>query len=373
MFNKIQIPFGSKFNGDTAIELLHLIQQVYNIYEGELNSEDFSGETIYGSEHYRIPLDIPEKPGAKFKFSEENLNPKLEYRVLERIKINEKFWYGTDGKPETTIALILQRGKKLYFVFRGTRELTEWVQNSDYSSEKLDKLQSHQNSCEDEITVSKGFIDLYCKEGYEKDQLVMKSLEASINDFLNTSGSLLKDIEEVYMCGHSLGGALATIAAIDICDRFGECFQPIIYTYASPKVGNLKFAEKVEQFTRFYYRIYNTEDLVPYIPFSCNYTHLCGPEMKDESTSLEYSGNENSEAKYDAVSLRDIPDFFYGFNTVARAIFNILRGFRSPAEYCHAGESISFTTNTSYISTNHNLYHTHGVAIHNGWREIKAV
>ena len=53
------------------------------------------------------------------------------------------------------------------------------------------------------------------------------------------------DLDQVYVTGHSLGGALATLAAHDI--RSALCALPVkttvsTYTFGSPRTGNHAFA-----------------------------------------------------------------------------------------------------------------------------------
>jgi Lipase (class 3) len=387
MFDKIQVPRKSKFDGHTAIELLHLIEQVYSIYEDNNPDEDLTGEQIDGSMFYNPSSENP------FYFSRESLESRLWYKILAHIKIDGDFksvFRPDTGGRETTFMLILQREEKLYFVFRGTREMTEWVQNSDYSSGNSKELISHKNSDEDEITISKGFIELYRKSGFKQDgTTILPSIEARLEAFL-TSNSF-DGIEEVYICGHSLGGALATIASVDICKRLSEkndCFKPIVYTYASPRVGDNAFAKKVEESTKCYYRIYNTEDLVPQVPFSCDisFDTIRGSEMKKPREALEKYRASPADVLEAAEAVNDSNQWWgklkellifpvkvsHYINAFECILFNIvIKGASSKATYCHAGESIPFTTNAYAISTNHNLYGTYGKAINDGWKDIQ--
>ena len=70
----------------------------------------------------------------------------------------------------------------------------------------------------------------------------------------------------LYIAGHSLGGALATMALPDIGARMGR--RPIfLYTYGSPRVGDNTFVTAFNQ--RYYensFRIANTSDMVGLIP-----------------------------------------------------------------------------------------------------------
>ena len=50
---------------------------------------------------------------------------------------------------------------------------------------------------------------------------------------------------KVVFTGHSLGGALSTMAALDYYDKYGggAIRNAYLYTYGSPKVGNKVFAD----------------------------------------------------------------------------------------------------------------------------------
>ena len=59
-------------------------------------------------------------------------------------------------------------------------------------------------------------------------------------DVLYAVYSLLeaKEYASLLITGHSLGGALATFAAVDIMEQI-ELYSPIsIYTFGSPRTGN---------------------------------------------------------------------------------------------------------------------------------------
>lgn len=79
----------------------------------------------------------------------------------------------------------------------------------------------------------------------------------------------LKDLRQAYpkmtfwFTGHSLGAALATIAA----DRFG--FVQGLYTYGSPRVGDTNFRNTFSihpTLKNNAYRFVNNNDIVPYLP-----------------------------------------------------------------------------------------------------------
>jgi hypothetical protein len=69
----------------------------------------------------------------------------------------------------------------------------------------------------------------------------------------------------VTVCGHSLGGALATLLTVDVAVNT-SCKSPVSYTYASPRVGDPSFAGAYNAAVSFSYRVANRQDLVPKLP-----------------------------------------------------------------------------------------------------------
>lgn len=68
---------------------------------------------------------------------------------------------------------------------------------------------------------------------------------------------------DVYLTGHSHGGALAVLAATELNKLYHIA---AVYTFGAPRVGNKAFARHVEEDIRVY-RIVNSKDFVPYFPF----------------------------------------------------------------------------------------------------------
>ncbi len=68
----------------------------------------------------------------------------------------------------------------------------------------------------------------------------------------------------IYLCGHSLGGAIAIMAAINLpnTDRFGAC-----YTFGSPRICDLK--EVIYFYKVPVYRVVHSNDVVPALPPFC--------------------------------------------------------------------------------------------------------
>jgi triacylglycerol lipase len=86
--------------------------------------------------------------------------------------------------------------------------------------------------------------------------------------------------KDIYIAGHGLGGAMATIAASRI-QKHANFKQ--VFTYGSPRVGDRKFVDSCD-FRHI--RVQNNNDAVSKIPSALlGYKHMCEP------TYMNYYGN----------------------------------------------------------------------------------
>ena len=69
----------------------------------------------------------------------------------------------------------------------------------------------------------------------------------------------------IHRTGHSLGGALATLCALDVQYNFPDK-QVSCYTFGSPKVGNSYFKDSFNKRVPQTYRFVNSADTVPALP-----------------------------------------------------------------------------------------------------------
>jgi hypothetical protein len=84
-----------------------------------------------------------------------------------------------------------------------------------------------------------------------------------------------KPVSSLTICGHSLGGALVTLLALDVAAN--SIFKnPTVYSYASPRTGDSSFASTYNQVVPHTFRIVNRTDLVPRLPFPPFYEHVNG-------------------------------------------------------------------------------------------------
>jgi predicted lipase len=83
---------------------------------------------------------------------------------------------------------------------------------------------------------------------------------ATVNKAVADSGAA-----HVFVTGHSLGGALATLATADLTINKKSASM---VTFASPRTGDLKFAQDFDAAVKVKWRVVNTEDIVTTVPLA---------------------------------------------------------------------------------------------------------
>ena len=151
--------------------------------------------------------------------------------------------------PETELiyhGYLLKSAKNSIIVFRGTQKLGEWIANVD--TQQID----YQPDKPSLGKVHKGFYSLYAKHLAQPVYKAIEQLDPTI---------------PCYLTGHSLGGAMAMLAAYDIALKFPRFREQIqIYGYAYPRVGNPTFAKSFNNLIPNSYRIVNYADSTWLLP-----------------------------------------------------------------------------------------------------------
>lgn len=176
----------------------------------------------------------------------------------------------TDASPEASkstasVGLVLQKqdSGEAVIAFRGTEGIKEWVLDAHFATIPCPFLSSA-GETED------GFSDMYTTVRAEQDPKT-PSLIVALPRL-----AWKQKVASVTVCGHSLGGALATLATLDIAVNAPAPYHDVAcYTYASPKTGNTQFAAKYDQMVENTVRIANELDLVPRLPW-LGYEHVNG-------------------------------------------------------------------------------------------------
>jgi len=126
-----------------------------------------------------------------------------------------------------------------------------------------------------------------------------------------------RGMRSLWITGHSLGGALAVLAAAKL--RF-EKAQPIsgLYTYGQPRVGDFEFCSRFDQgFGDYTFRFVNFQDIVPRVPLRVmNYYDLgqffyFNENNYDPATTWgEILLNKIGDTIQEIASVKDISDHY---------------------------------------------------------------
>ncbi|MEB3291510.1 MAG: lipase family protein [Leptolyngbya sp.] len=132
------------------------------------------------------------------------------------------------GFTDTQAAVLNQpHSDRIYLIFRGTDKSIDWMNNVQFRQQIYPYGDSHTN-----VRFHQGFMTAYF----------------AVRDRLLTTLSTCTG-QEIVITGHSLGGALATIAALDLQYNFGQAndLRFIVNTFGAPRVGN---QAQVESYNR---------------------------------------------------------------------------------------------------------------------------
>lgn len=163
------------------------------------------------------------------------------------------------GNVQGYFGLRNDKPERLDVQFSGSNESLDWLFNFLFKlvSPKEVKSKTPYERVNPAIKVHLGFLELYM---LVRDQILRKA----------------KDFKEIVCVGHSLGGALATLAAIDIQNNVQKDIACL--PFSSPKVGNKEF---VESFNRripntwlYYYGDDTVVRMPPSLPFFPQYQHV---------------------------------------------------------------------------------------------------
>ena len=146
----------------------------------------------------------------------------------------------------------------VYVTFRGSSNMDDFAADVDVISKEL-------FDDDRDINVHRGFLKQFL------------SIEPQIRDFLNNDPKA-QALSTILVCGHSLGGGLAHIAA----PFYGEMFNGdkllrksiFCHTFGSPRTGNDAFVDWFHKNVQENYRVANYQDPIPTIPIRSVFSHV---------------------------------------------------------------------------------------------------
>jgi triacylglycerol lipase len=169
--------------------------------------------------------------------------------------VQSRVFYGfiaVGGDPKTAVVAL-----------RGTATNTEWWDDLHWDLVPFTQVPNGGK-------VAQGFLDIYNTYGTmipSQQQGTQASATFAADVAQAVAGGLQAGLDPALptvVCGHSLGGALATLLVADLTAT--TPLKPQAWTFASPRVGDATFAARYGGLSTVSWRIYNQVDVVPYFP-----------------------------------------------------------------------------------------------------------
>lgn len=173
-----------------------------------------------------------------------------------------------NGNNRVSIGLILQASGSgdVVIAIRGTEGIHEWIHDAQFLPTRC-PFSPGIGHTED------GFTSMYNSMRVGNDAAALSVAQAL------PKLPFKRPVTSLTICGHSLGGALATLLALDVAVNAVNRdfnFPPTVYTYASPRTGDDSFVALYNHAVPNTIRIANRVDLVPKLPLPPLYEHVLG-------------------------------------------------------------------------------------------------
>ena len=179
---------------------------------------------------------------------------------VDPTQIDEVINYYSEGHTQ---GFFLKHDDVKYVIILGSNELIDWFYNFWF---RFKETPYKEDGVRREIKVHKGFYRTY-----------LKAREIILHEIQND--------EKVFVYGQSLGGAVATLAALDIQYNYPDK-EVALMTTGSPRLGNEEFKESFNKRVKDYNRFVYGGDIVTAVPPKwTGYRHVndeihLGPERR---------------------------------------------------------------------------------------------
>ncbi|WP_047609063.1 lipase family protein [Rahnella aquatilis] len=198
--------------------------QIIQYFEHECVDLSAAPKLSDANDYYAVVKDVP--------FSQRYINPRFVTTAGNIIEHDTQLFY-------------VSNDEHVIVAWRGTQEPRDWLTDITFSPQGCPPYLAPTGK------IHKGFLDAF---EYAKDKS-----PSSFDDIK----SFITEKKKLFLCGHSLGGALALIYAAEL-----KSTQPLLYTFGMPRVFT---ADAILQLTDVtHYRHVNDSDTVTSVPPDVN-------------------------------------------------------------------------------------------------------
>jgi Lipase (class 3) len=315
------------FDPSVAKELAELLQKAYKHFD----------EVYANSEKTKISPN---------QTSEPQLDDTYQLKGVFYDEKNDPFGFVTSKKSNNDV----------FIIFRGTKTFAEWFKDANIPLVSYRDGKSQDGKILKVIGNALGVIqspvEISEVGDFGRVTVGFRQIYVSLRDAMIKALKSCDQSSQIFVTGHSLGGALATLAIPDILSNthFNKPEQVTLYTFASPRCGDREFAIKFQDTQVRHWRIANTEDFVTMIPFPTGNVFQPAPSEtppeldvlpKDSKANLGIGGVTGADRN---------PNPLFGF---FKAMYD--RNKRRMPDYVHTGTPVYFTIHAAALERHHNL------------------
>lgn len=252
---------------DIVLELLRITTLIYEYNESLLITDKTIKEYID---------DISNNSEKINNLKISNTRKKMLLDMAKEIPTGKVCLFINDKKTDIQVGITVNDiNKRICVIFRGTESKKDWYYD----------LQVIKHHIKDNIWIHSGFYNqLFDTNVYMKIVTeIKKQLE------INPSYS-------IYITGHSLGAALATLFGYIYSDETTKNINVI--SFASPRVGNEQWCDSfIKKQNLHHYRITNNHDIVTAFPYY-KYKHV-GDNIRLSKNNVKFYENYNDNSLFD--------------------------------------------------------------------------
>ncbi|WCJ21629.1 alpha/beta-Hydrolases superfamily protein [Euphorbia peplus] len=160
--------------------------------------------------------------------------------------------------------------RDITIAWRGTVTRLEWVADlMDF----LKPVSGNKIPCPDPtVKVESGFLDLYTDKDESCRFCKFSAREQILTEVKRLTEMYANEEVSITITGHSLGSALAMLSAYDIAEtglnvmEDGRSLPVSVFSFSGPRVGNVRYKERMETLGVKVLRVVNVNDVVPKTP-----------------------------------------------------------------------------------------------------------
>lgn len=170
---------------------------------------------------------------------------------------------------------------RLIVCFRGTESIQDWITDAMVLQVPMD-LEGVED--EERPQVHCGFLRQF--------RSIQDDITRIIHDYV-----IQTEMPRILFTGHSLGGALATLASLEYGIKYRHVPVNCV-TFGSPRVGNDVFVRYFNHVTDESLRFVNQEDPIPGVPTELRFEHVPGIRYIDRRNRIHNEITENRECNF---------------------------------------------------------------------------